>query len=203
MRQACKGSTPRIRAHLVQLRSTEPNDEIRMPSISKRMPLQRISTGEEVLDKAIYLFYGEENRLNLEGIQRLACVSLGTAKLTFGGSPKVSSPPTTRLREPCCTSLSFSVATPLAISASAVHRSKRVNTPGTASTVGEPPFPAAAIPCRHSKCKVPFAEAVRSLSVKPDSSISPSASKEPPDHFSPSNWPTAAGESFSNWPLRV
>jgi hypothetical protein len=27
---------------LVQLRSTEPNDEIRIPSMSNRMPLQRI-----------------------------------------------------------------------------------------------------------------------------------------------------------------
>jgi hypothetical protein len=38
---------------LVQLRSTEPSEEIKMPSMSKRMPRQRISTGEETFDKAI------------------------------------------------------------------------------------------------------------------------------------------------------
>src|SRR6266702_7708816 len=51
---ACAGSTLRIWAHFVQLRSTEPREEISIPSMSKRMPLQRISTGEEAIEEAMH-----------------------------------------------------------------------------------------------------------------------------------------------------
>src|ERR1700694_4374003 len=47
---AYAGSTSRICAHFVQLRSTEPSEEMRMPSMSKRMPLQRTTTGEEAVE---------------------------------------------------------------------------------------------------------------------------------------------------------
>jgi hypothetical protein len=56
MLMAYAGSMPRISAHFVQLRSTDPIEEIRMPSMSNRMPLQRIRTGEEAMDKDILLF---------------------------------------------------------------------------------------------------------------------------------------------------
>jgi carbonic anhydrase len=53
MLSASAGSISRISAHLVQLRSTEPKEEIRMPSMSKRMPLQLSRTGEEREDEDI------------------------------------------------------------------------------------------------------------------------------------------------------
>jgi hypothetical protein len=42
--------------HFVQLRSTEARDEIRMPSMSKRIPWQRRVTGEEVIEEDISSF---------------------------------------------------------------------------------------------------------------------------------------------------
>jgi hypothetical protein len=44
---------PRSSAHLVQLRSTEATEEMRIPSMSKRTALQEIWTGEEAMDKAM------------------------------------------------------------------------------------------------------------------------------------------------------
>ena len=57
MLQAYAGSMPRIPAHLVQLRSTEPSEEMRIPSMSKRMPWQRICTGEEEIEEAMLRLY--------------------------------------------------------------------------------------------------------------------------------------------------
>jgi hypothetical protein len=64
-------SRPRETAQARQLRSTEPRDEMRMPSISKRTPLQRMVTGaaefgvwaevdcvEEEEEAVITLLYG-------------------------------------------------------------------------------------------------------------------------------------------------
>src|SRR5580658_7648924 len=99
MRHAYTGSTPRISAHFVQLRSTEPSDEIRMPSMSNRMPLQRIATGEESLYEAIVRLYRDQE---CHG-QRFACVTAGATKLTLGCSPSVRAPWTARFRDPCCT----------------------------------------------------------------------------------------------------
>jgi hypothetical protein len=53
MLMAYAGSTPRILAHFVQLRSTDPIEEIRIPSMSNRMPWQRMVTGEEAMDESI------------------------------------------------------------------------------------------------------------------------------------------------------
>jgi hypothetical protein len=44
---------PRISAHLVQLRSTEATEEMRMPSMSKRTALQGIWIGEEAMEEAM------------------------------------------------------------------------------------------------------------------------------------------------------
>jgi hypothetical protein len=52
---AYSGSTPRIWHHFVQLRSTEPMDEMRIPSMSKRTALQETVTEEE--ETAMSSFY--------------------------------------------------------------------------------------------------------------------------------------------------
>ena len=103
------------------------------------------------------------------------------------------------LRLPCCTSFCFRVIVPLAISASAVQRLKCASTPGKA-VEAPASLPAFIDPRCQTKCSDPFAEDARSVSVKPESSILPSASKLWPDQLSPSNSPTALALSLSKWP---
>src|SRR5580698_1192560 len=58
-------SRPRARPQVLQLRSTEPSEEMRMPSMSKSTPLQRMVAGVErpadeedkEEDAVIFLFY--------------------------------------------------------------------------------------------------------------------------------------------------